>query len=63
MHGKEFKTRVVAKNGLRPRWNQQLELLASHPELAMLHVEVRSQQLPSRPPLHTPSPPPLPQPG
>ena len=43
-HGKEFKTRVVTKNGLRPRWNQRLELLASHPELALLHIEARSQQ-------------------
>ena len=42
-HGKEFQTRIVAKNGLRPRWNQRLELLASHPELALLHIEVRSQ--------------------
>jgi hypothetical protein len=43
-HGKEFKTRVVTKNGLRPRWNQRLELLASHPELALLHIEVRTQK-------------------
>ena len=52
-HGKEFKTRAVAKNGLRPRWNQRLELIASHPELALLHIEVRPP--PARPPARPPA--------
>ena len=41
-HGDRFETASVARNGLRPQWNEQAVVLASHPELCIVHVEVRT---------------------
>jgi hypothetical protein len=43
-HKSSFETRrVIKKNGLRPVWNETAVVLTSHPELTILHVEVRDR--------------------
>ena len=41
-HGSTFSSRQVFKNGLRPRWGDRIEILSSHPEMTLLHFEVRT---------------------
>ena len=36
-------SRRVENNGLRPRWNESLVVLSSHPELAVIHIEVKHE--------------------
>lgn len=42
-HGSNFETRAVRKNGLRPVWDETAVVLVSHPELAILHIEIRDK--------------------
>lgn len=42
-HGDKFESAVVPRNGLRPRWNESAVLLVSHPELCIVHIEVRAR--------------------
>jgi len=39
-----FKSRTAPRNGLRPRWDEDLVAISSHPELAILHIEVRTKR-------------------
>ena len=41
-HGSAYYSRQVPKNGLRPRFHDRLEVLSSHPEMTLLHFEVRT---------------------
>ena len=45
-HGSAFQSDKVPKNGLRPRWSEEDTFvgLASHPELAILYIEVRCRR-------------------
>ena len=39
-HRKAFRSASAVRNGLRPRWGEKLVALTSHPETAVLHLEV-----------------------
>ena len=42
-HQAVFETRTIRKNGLRPVWDETAVVLTSHPEVAILHIEIRDR--------------------
>ena len=43
VNGRVYTSRKVVENGLRPRWHDECVVVSSHPEIAMVHFEVRSK--------------------
>jgi len=42
-HGSVWTSRRVEKNGLRPQWKEKFFVYSSHPTLAILHFEIRTE--------------------